>query len=547
MKSRIVEIMLIISISLFCETHIPEGNVHGRWSIDGSPYFINGDITIPNAETLIIDPGVSILFQGEYKLYVQGRLLAEGTESDSINFDISNSVPPGRGWFGIYFYHTSASNDSSKISYNILKNAINTLYANACYDEASAIRFDDFSKARVSHCRFSQNKTYAGGAIKCYLSSSPTVEYCSFNDNSAICIDSAYPLGGAIFIKGTSSPIIRNNIFVRNSGYYGGAICLLSDNGGVFENNIFYDNFAGYGGAILTSSGSNLPAVFKGNIVCNNRSLYYGGGIYIGSFYDSPSAIIENAYLSNNTIVNNEATWGGGIAICGDKANLINNIVWNNSGDYGTQIYLKNSSTPTSPDFYNCLINGGVEEFFMQNGNAFEGDYVNCLNLDPQFSNFELNDFHLKDSSPLIGAGINFMDFNNINFDFTGIDIDGTSRPYPLLTDCDIGAYENLLAEPVDINENILFDSELYSYNYPEPFNPSTVICFDGSSFSEYQLRVYNSLGQMIYSKDHLSSMKKNEKISFNGKNLSSGIYVYIIVGKENNSKLITGKMTLLK
>ena len=49
---------------------IPGGDVFGTWDASGSPYLIDGDITIPTGATLTIEPGVDVLFQSWYSLTV---------------------------------------------------------------------------------------------------------------------------------------------------------------------------------------------------------------------------------------------------------------------------------------------------------------------------------------------------------------------------------------------------------------------------------------------------------------------------------------------
>ena len=65
-------------------TEIPAGDVSGTWTKANSPYYINGEITIPNDSTLTIEPGVEVIFTGHYVFFVKGRLLAIGTEQDTI-------------------------------------------------------------------------------------------------------------------------------------------------------------------------------------------------------------------------------------------------------------------------------------------------------------------------------------------------------------------------------------------------------------------------------------------------------------------------------
>ena len=114
---------ITLTIISNAQTVIPPGDVSGTWTLGGSPYLIEGEINIPFLETLTIEPGVLVEFQGHYKFIVDGRLLAVGTETDTITFTINDttgfSIPDTSlgGWHGIKFDNTSAVNDSSKIIY----------------------------------------------------------------------------------------------------------------------------------------------------------------------------------------------------------------------------------------------------------------------------------------------------------------------------------------------------------------------------------------------------------------------------------------------
>jgi hypothetical protein len=99
------------------------GYVSGIWTKTDSLYLINGNITVPDDSTLVIEPGVTVEFQGHYALEVQGRLLAVGTENDTILFTVNDTTGFGDadttlgGWFGIRFTDTPQTNDSSRIAY----------------------------------------------------------------------------------------------------------------------------------------------------------------------------------------------------------------------------------------------------------------------------------------------------------------------------------------------------------------------------------------------------------------------------------------------
>ncbi|MFN3666099.1 MAG: hypothetical protein ACK4S0_08075, partial [Sediminibacterium sp.] len=61
------------------------GSVSGTWTKAKSPYILNGDVTVPTGQTLIIQPGVVIEVPAyNTDLIVNGTLVAKGTASDSI-------------------------------------------------------------------------------------------------------------------------------------------------------------------------------------------------------------------------------------------------------------------------------------------------------------------------------------------------------------------------------------------------------------------------------------------------------------------------------
>ena len=55
-----------------------------HWTKDKSPYLVTGNVLVPEGETLIIDPGVDVQFNGEFYMQVEGAIQAIGTESERI-------------------------------------------------------------------------------------------------------------------------------------------------------------------------------------------------------------------------------------------------------------------------------------------------------------------------------------------------------------------------------------------------------------------------------------------------------------------------------
>ncbi len=80
--------------------------------------------------------------------------------------------------------------------------------------------------------------------------------------------------------------------------------------------------------------------------------------------------------------------------------------------------------------------------------------------------------------------------------------------------------------------------------NYPNPFNPVTKIRYSLPHLSDVTLKVYNVLGQKVITLVNEQQSAGNYEVSFDGTNLSSGIYLYKIRAGEFS---FVKKMILLR
>jgi len=426
MKKLLLLVFALFSFTVSTSaTNIPGGIVSGTWTLSGSPYNVQGSIQIPNDSTLTIQPGVSVIFLGAYKLNVQGRLLAIGTITDTIIFTTSDTATR---WKGIRFVNTDTTNDTSKIIYCKLQygNATGTTPDNY----GGAIYFSNFSKGIISRSSIIYNKANTGGGIYCN-NCSPLIS------NNIISHNSAAMHGGGICCQ-SGNPVIINNVISFNSAdHFGGGI--YSNLGGLnISYNTISNNTAITGGGGIKCSGNIL--INNNNITNNMCDSSSGTGGGISSYSGSPTII-------NNSIANNNAAKGG--ALYCNQANPIfrNCILWGNIASIsGSQVFLNDDAS--DPNFYYCNVQGGSAAFEL-NGNFYSGTYLNNLNTDPLFVSPTggsgigydgLNaDWSLQNISPCIDAG-------DPNGTYTATDIAGNPRVN--VCRIDIGAYEYQTGTP---------------------------------------------------------------------------------------------------
>jgi hypothetical protein len=111
----------------------------------------------------------------------------------------------------------------------------------------------------------------------------------------------------------------------------------------------------------------------------------------------------------------------------------------------------------------------------------------------------------------------------------TQIDFDGTRH------------YSEIVK--VDNTGHIPRDYRLYQ-NFPNPFNPATVIKYSIPVNGNVKLSIFNSVGEKIITLVNEVKEAGNYKVSFDARNLSTGVYFYTLeAGKFISSK----KMILLK
>ncbi|MBW6490478.1 MAG: T9SS type A sorting domain-containing protein [Lentimicrobium sp.] len=260
-------------------TFIPEGPVSGVWTVDNSPYFIDGHLSIENGQTLTIEPGVEVKVRGPYHFTVQGCVKAEGTADENIVFTRSN---PNLWWDGFDYDETPTSNQASIFDHCIFEFSYGQGSATG-YNGGGAMAIKGFDGLSISNSVFRYNKVDlpgyyppSGGAVGLW-NASPKFSKCIFHDNEA-------EYGGAFFSFAQSDPIVSNCLFYNNYGQNGGAIACYDHCDGIYINNTISNNSANKGGALYFYDHSN-PQVIN-NILWGNEAAISGNQVY-NSFLSS--------------------------------------------------------------------------------------------------------------------------------------------------------------------------------------------------------------------------------------------------------------------
>jgi hypothetical protein len=256
-KIVLIVCLLLLSFYIKSQTHIAENsNISGVWSKEKSPYIIDGNVTIPKGETLIINAGVEVRLKASKNKRKVGTILVYGTiEALGIKeFPILFTKTNNKGdWGSVYLVES----ENSIFEYCNFEYSGGHMNAEGILStSAKGVLSLEKSNPRLSNIKISNS--FIG--IYCISESSPIISKCI--------IESCYI---AIELFKNSNVILTNSV-ISGSGQ---GINSHNSNSIIHNCNILNNKHSG----IIYDNGSKIEV---------NRSIFWGNGVAFTKYRYDP-------------------------------------------------------------------------------------------------------------------------------------------------------------------------------------------------------------------------------------------------------------------
>ena len=472
------------------------------WTSAGSPYRIVGDLQICQSCTLTVQPGTVVTFANRSdsqnggldtsltELIVNGVLNASGTWGSRIRFRPYLPTDSFATWYGIRVMPGGkATFDRCDITHAYC-----------------ALKFDNnFVPSTVSNCLIDSCTMYG---IKA------TNQELQILDNSIYYIDQGY----GMYLT-DSCTVLRNQIWRPNQNhvYPPRMTGIFLANSHAFLDSLVFNSVRTVESMIcaIRVNGSNSP-VYPAII---NRAYinYTVNGILIGN---KASVQIRNSYLKGGLGYTDHSEIGindfGGLTRVKVFSTLVEGFLWGVNSQYGfidlgrgdAQTSGRNSIYPDCTTGVGCKYHGQGGEnfgyrFVMTNREA--GDSLNALDNHwtwPCSTN-------VAPDPARIAPIVRYRPINTWTYDW-----------------CEHGGSKKL-ASNAPIPELFSLDQ-----NFPNPFNPSTVISYSLPRRSFVEISIFNCLGQKVSTivKEYQDAGRHQttwDGRTDSGSEVASGIYFY--------------------
>jgi tetratricopeptide (TPR) repeat protein len=521
---------------------------------------LNNDLIVPAGKKLTVSPNMNLTFSSGKNLIVNGILNAVGNSTNGITFNRSGSSGT---WGGIQFN----SGSTGSLDYCTITNASTGIY---CYNSSPSIRHStlDYNGTGLSLNYYSSpvlvgnNLRYNSiNGIRCQNNSSPSLRDGGYSGSNVIRNNVT-----GIYASYSSNPnlagyMLTGNSIFDNTTYEVQAVYYCTIN----ADKVFWGNNA----TIFTYSSSvanTNPLPYNPN---PNRSIIEKGEpVNFIASSETISYDIEEDDLSQALEMQKEKRFDEAISLflkifMKNKEELVGKYALTKIEECFTQSgrkdYLQFSEKEIKPN-----ITVGTETYVIaleleahQMVNAEE--YTGAINnLNSILTKYNLNEDIEKNTLFTLGSIYTLFTenkrdadnyFNTLKTKYPEDDLTSQIEIIKGMGESYAGNKKIMLLNPGIKSESVNNNEEISISNYPNPFNPTTIIEYNLPIESNVKLEVYNSLGQLVNVLVDGNQSAGRQRVTWNGKDsfgnsVSSGIYFYRI---KTNSLSQIRKMILLK
>jgi hypothetical protein len=279
---------------------------------------------------------------------------------------------------------------------------------------------EDTAKVIFNNCTFGENEASVGGGLN-WANANPVISDCNFTFNSAFHGGGLFGEHGPATIIGcniTNNEAVPEandpNIYEEVLGAGGGMHCWATDVN-IIDCNISSNQAEASGGGVYFR-GEGVPSLLN-CLVTNNTAGRDGGGVSANIF---SQLTISNCTIAGNIVtgIGFEAGYGGGLYCSHDSyTNIINSILWGNSGQRGPQLAIgtgfEYDPRPSTVDVSYSDVQGGQAYVFIDEDCNLNWGAGN-IHANPLFVTGPLGNYYLSQiaagqpvNSTCVNAGSN--------------------------------------------------------------------------------------------------------------------------------------------
>ncbi|MBS3943858.1 MAG: T9SS type A sorting domain-containing protein [Melioribacter sp.] len=555
--------------------------------VNNGNYSISNNLTISSGVVLQVNPGVTFNFAIGASLIVNGTLNAVGNSTNRITFTRSGTTG---NWGSIIFSGSGAS--GSTLNYVDMQYGTN-------------IQATNTSNITVQNSTFTNNSsaiTFTGstGTVSnCYISSNSNAGIIVQNGSTVTCNYNTIKTSvtGLAYLAGSYGNIGQNDIaYNSNSGISVGSSCspLFKNVPNAYSRN---NRITNNGRGINITSTNSLPVMYNA-INCSGQNTIYDNSpydIYNGCSYTldaigvywkngNPSysltygSIYKTPFLSSDPWAGIPLPKQNASSFQSNDPLLVGSQLrgewkYKEAKDFYISYLEKNPDDQRAyVELYSCYTNETASEItkffekaakkdkeqdlllgyiYLKQGKIKPAKNINDAILSSNKNNklsslASLNNFYIS------------LYYENDEATATAI-LDRLKREKNETNEYEISFAEYALKTfvPVEFKVREIQPKELVEQttppipeklllydNYPNPFNPSTTIRYQIPQYGHISLKVYDMLGREVAQLVNEVKRAGEYTVSFDGSKLSSGVYIYKLVGNNVN---ISKKMILMK